>query len=68
MIKGMTNTWSTRFWRGFFPEMIAGRFAGYSRHRAMLTDDSMTLQSKSIQRIHPIIICLQRMIKGMTST
>jgi hypothetical protein len=67
MIKGITNTRSTRFW--VVPEFVFCCWPLHKSNHPVLTADSMTRHSNSISTHTPhSSFCLQRMIKCMTST
>jgi hypothetical protein len=68
IINGMTGTWWARFWLASVPKFVFGRLPRQNSNRGILTVDSVTLHSKSIQRNNPFIYCHKRMIKGITST
>jgi hypothetical protein len=60
MIKGVTSTWSTRFWLGFFPDFVFGHLPTRNPYHAILTADSMmTLHSKSIHTYAQFIFFLR---------
>jgi hypothetical protein len=68
MIRGITSTWSTRLWLGFFPEFDFGQQPTRKAYRVISTADSATLHSKSMQYIHPIHLLPPWCDTVMTST
>jgi hypothetical protein len=54
MMKDITSTWSVDCWLGIFQNSFFGHSPTRKPYRAIWTAESMTLHTKSIQRIHPI--------------